>query len=268
VIREIRANFLHHTNSFNQHNLNNPMQQKISAGSYILNQFLHGGYETDIITTLYGPGGSGKSNLAIILVTSQAKKQNKTIFIDTEGGFSTERFKQIHGGEKEQIEKDLQNIFLLKPTSFKEQESAFEQMLKYVKSEQISLIIIDSIAMLYRLELGTAIETKDQEQISKINRNLANQLRTLNEIARKQNIPIIITNQVYASFTQNQEDKNFERQVSMVGGDLLKYWSKCLIELKNYNGRRTLHLQKHRSLPVKEIAFEIINQGIKKKGLF
>jgi DNA repair protein RadB len=244
------------------------MQQKISAGSYLLNQFLYGGYETDIITTLYGPGGSGKSNLAIILATSQAKKQNKTIFIDTEGGFSTERFKQIHRGEKDQVEKDLQNIFLLKPTSFKEQENAFSQMLKHVKQESISLIIIDSIAMLYRLELGAAIETRDQEEISKINRKLAGQLRILNEIARKQNIPIIITNQVYASFTKNSEDKQKERQVSMVGGDLLKYWSKCLIELKNYNNKRSLILKKHRSLPVKELHFEIINSGIKKRGLF
>lgn len=244
------------------------MTNKISAGSNILNQFLQGGYETDIITTLYGPGGSGKSNFCIILATSQAKKQNKTIFIDTEGGFSAERFKQIHRGEKEQIEHDLQSIFLLKPTSFKEQESAFQQMLKHVKNETISLIIIDSIAMLYRLELGTAIETKNQEEISKINRKLANQLRTLNEIARKQNIPVIITNQVYSSFTQNKEDKQKERTVSMVGGDLLKYWSKCLIELRNYNNKRMFILKKHRSLPFKELLFEIINPGIKKRGLF
>jgi DNA repair protein RadB len=241
------------------------MQQKISAGSYLLNTFLHGGYETDIITTLYGPGGSGKSNLAIILATSQAKKGNKVIFIDTEGGFSTERFKQIHAGEKDQINSDLQNILLLKPTSFQEQEKAFQQMLDHVKKKDVSLIIIDSIAMLYRLELGAAIGSESQEQIQKINRNLAMQLRTLSEIARKQNIPVIITNQVYSRF---QKEDEIERQVSMVGGDLLKYWSKCLIELKNQGGRRTLILQKHRSLPVKELGFEIINQGIKKRGLF
>jgi DNA repair protein RadB len=241
------------------------MTKKISAGSYLLNTFLHGGYETDIITTIYGPGGSGKSNLAIIAATSQAKKGNKIIFIDTEGGFSTDRFRQIHAGEPDEIKQDLQNILLLKPTSFSEQQKAFEQMLKHIKENTINLIIIDSIAMLYRLELGSAIETESQEQIQKINRNLANQLRTLNEIARKQNIPVIITNQVYSSF---QKEKETERKVSMVGGDLLKYWSKCLIQLKNIQGRRTLKLVKHRSLPEKEIQFEIINRGIKKKGLF
>jgi len=54
----------------------------------------------------------------------------------------------------------------------------------------------------------------------------------------------------------------------MVGGDLLKYWSKCLIELQNHYGKRKLILKKHRSLPIKELAFEIINTGIRKRGLF
>ncbi len=243
-------------------------QSKISTGSLDLNKFLSGGYETDIITTLYGPGGSGKSNLCIITAAFQAQKGNKIIFVDTEGGFSTDRFRQIYQGTKEEIETALQNILLLKPTSFKEQEADFQKLLTHIKKENISLIIIDSIAMLYRLELGDAITSKDSEKISEVNRKLAKQLRSLNEIARKQNIPIIITNQVYASFTQNSEDKNFERQVSMVGGDLLKYWSKCLIELKSYGGRRKIILKKHRSLPVKELAFEIVEAGIRKRGIF
>jgi DNA repair protein RadB len=241
---------------------------KISAGSYDLNKFLWGGYEKDIITTLYGPGASGKSNFCIIVAASQAKKGNKVIFMDTEGGFSIDRFKQVHGGEIQQIEKDLQNIFILKPTSFREQEKSFEQLLKHVKSGDISLIIIDSIAMLYRLELGEAINTNDTEEISKVNRRLGNQLRTLNEISRKQNIPVIVTNQVYSAFAKTLEEKEFERKVSMVGGDLLKYWSKCLIELRNSGGKRKLILRKHRSLPEKELTFEITNEGIRKKRLF
>ena len=141
-------------------------------------------------------------------------------------------------------------------------------MLEHVKKKDISLVIIDSIAMLYRLELSEAIGAKNSEKISEVNRNLANQLRTLNEIARKQNIPIIVTNQVYTTFSQNQEEKNLERQVSMVGGDLLKYWSKCLIELQNHYGKRKIILKKHRSLPMKELAFEIVDTGIKRRGLF
>jgi DNA repair protein RadB len=243
-------------------------ESRISAGSYDLNKFLFGGFETDIITTLYGPGGSGKSNFCIIVAVSQAKKGGKVVFIDTEGGFSVDRFKQIHGGEKEEIERSLQNVLLLKPTSFKEQEAEFQKLLAHVRKGDVSLIVVDSIAMLYRLELGGAISDKNYEMISEVNRKLANQLRALNEIARKQNIPVIVTNQVYSTFTQDVEEKKFERQVSMVGGDLLKYWSKCLIELQSYGGRRKIVLKKHRSLPIKELAFEIIGTGIRKRGIF
>ncbi|MFA5060822.1 MAG: DNA repair and recombination protein RadB [Candidatus Pacearchaeota archaeon] len=243
-------------------------ETRISSGSYDLNKFLYGGFETDIITTFYGPGGSGKSNFCAIVAVSQAKKGNKIILIDSEGGFSIDRFKQIHGGTKEEVEKALGNILLLKPTSFEEQEKSFETLLIHTKKGDVSLIIVDSIAMLYRLELGGAISSGDNKKISEVNRKLARQLRVLNEISRKQNIPVIVTNQVYASFTQNEEDKTIERQVSMVGGDLLKYWSKCLIELQNFRGRRKLILKKHRSLPEKELFFEIVNSGIRKKGLF
>lgn len=245
-------------------------EYKISAGSYDLNKFLFGGYEKDIITTLYGPGGSGKTNFCVLVAVSQAKKGNKVIFVDTEGGFSIDRAKQILN-DKENLEKTLKNILLLQPTTFEEQENAFQQLLKYVKNQSISLIVIDSIAMLYRLELGDAIKSGEDEKIKQVNRTLANQLRKLNEIARKQNIPIIVTNQVYAEFLSQEELKELkgEKKVNMVGGDLLKYWSKCLIELQNTHGKRKLILRKHRSLPEKEMPFEIISLGVKrKKGLF
>ena len=55
--------------------------EKISAGDYELNKFLYGGYETDIITTIYGPGGSGKTNFCVLAAASQAKKGNKVVFV-------------------------------------------------------------------------------------------------------------------------------------------------------------------------------------------
>ncbi|MCK4996767.1 DNA repair and recombination protein RadB [Candidatus Pacearchaeota archaeon] len=247
-------------------------ESRISAGAYDLNKFLVGGYETDIITTLYGSGGSGKSNFCIMVAVSQAKKGNKVIFIDTEGGFSVDRFRQIHSGEESDIKRDLQNVLLLKPTSFKEQEKSFEQLLKHVKAGDVNLIVVDSIAMLYRIELGEAINSKDSYKISEVNRKLAVQLRTLNEISRKQNIPVIVTNQVYSTFISDDRlpstNSTSEPRASMVGGDLLKYWSKCIIELQNNFGKRKIILKKHRSIPNKEFNFEIVNTGIKKKSAF
>src|SRR3990170_3057889 len=101
------------------------METKISAGSFDLNKWLFGGYEKDIITTIYGPAGSGKTNFCLLVSVSQAKKGNKIIYIDTEGGFSVERFRQLAG---EEYQETLKNILLLKPTSFDEQEKAFLQL--------------------------------------------------------------------------------------------------------------------------------------------
>ena len=241
-------------------------ERKISAGSYDLNKFLFGGYENDIITTVYGPGGSGKTNLCMIASVSQAKKGGKVIYVDTEGGFSSERVAQIMNVKHSNVSSVLENIILLKPTTFKEQDKDFQKLLEHVKQGNVSLIVIDSIAMLYRLELADAIKTKQDMKIKEVNSNLASQLRKLNEIARKQNIPVIVTNQVYSLFVQGAENIDKERQVSMVGGDLLKYWSKCLIELKRDGTKRTLILKKHRSLPEKKLDFEIVDAGIRKRG--
>ena len=240
-------------------------ERKISAGSYDLNKWLFGGYDRDIITTIYGPAGSGKTNFCILAAVSQAKKDNKVIFIDTEGGFSVERFKQIAGEGYNDV---LKNIILLKPVNFEQQKKAFSTMLNEIKNNsKIGLIVIDGITMLYRLELAEARKDKNNEKIKNVNSELAKQLRMLAEISRSNLIPVLVTNQVYSDFLSEQDFRNGkEKIIHMVGGDLLKYWSKCIIELQNDGGRRKAILQKHRSLPEKEIDFVITNTGIKRRG--
>tara|TARA_B100000315_G_C14577683_1_gene588747 strand:- start:1594 stop:2331 length:738 start_codon:yes stop_codon:yes gene_type:complete len=239
--------------------------ERISTGSYDLNTWLNGGYEKDVITMIAGPPGSGKTNMSILTACSQAKKGNKVIFIDTEGGFSVDRVKQII---PENYEKILENIFLLEPTNFEEQNKSFSKLLDKLRKEQIGLIVIDGMATLYRLELGEASRSggKSEERVRTLNSKVAQQMRILSEISRKKKIPIVITNQVYSSFLSDEENrKGIIKEVNIVGGDLLKYWSKCIIELKNEHRKKAI-LLKHRSLPRKEMSFEIRNEGIFKKG--
>ena len=182
-------------------------QDKISAGSYDFNKWLFGGYEKSIITMIAGPAGSGKTNFCILASASQAKKGNKVIFVDTEGGFSIERIKQIVSSQ-EDLDKILNNILLLKPTNFEEQKKEFQDLLKHIKKENISLIVIDGMTMLYRLEF------ENKERIQETNRSMAFQMRTLAEIARKQGIPIIITNQVYSEFYLSTLPALFQNHLS------------------------------------------------------
>ncbi|MDO8467612.1 MAG: DNA repair and recombination protein RadB [Nanoarchaeota archaeon] len=241
--------------------------ERISAGSYDLNKWLFGGYERDIITMIAGPPGSGKTNFVLLAACSQARHGSKVIFIDSEGGFSSERVKQIVGAEK--VDEILGNIFLLKPTNFEEQKKDFEKLLKLLKDEQVGLVVVDGMAMLYRLELADASKSGEDEKVKEVNREVARQMKALAEIARKKNIPVLITNQVYQDFVSFEDlQKGVERTTNIVGGDLMKYWSKCIIELKMEKGKRKAVLLKHRSFPEKEMAFEIKDKGIFKRGIF
>ena len=223
---------------------------KIPTGSKILDAMLDGGYEKDIITTLYGPAGSGKTVLCLLSAINVARNGKKVVYVDCEGGFSLERLKQIASHINQDYKKLLDNIIFLRPTSFAEQKKSFEK-LKDIVNDKIGLIVVDTIAMLYRLELSK------NEDIHEVNIELGKQIAYLTEIARKKSIPVLITNQVYADF--DDRDK-----VNIVGGDILKYGSKCLIELQiTPNGNRRAILRKHRSLgEEKEILFKIVDGGI------
>jgi len=155
---------------------------------------------------------------------------------------------------EEDLDKVLRNIILLKPTNFSEQQEAFASLSKHLRTG-IDLIVVDGMTILYRLDFAEARE-KSEREIQKINSELVRQMKTLAEIARKRNIPVIVTNQVY----------RWEDSDKMVGGDILKYWGKCLIELVNDKGRRVAYLRKHRSLREKSLTFQIYEKGVRKRG--
>lgn len=223
------------------------MKHILSSGSDALDFLLEGGYEKGIITTLYGPASSGKTCSCMLAAINAVREGRKVVFIDSEGGFSVERFKQITSD----YENILKGILFLRPMNFIQQKEVFEK-LKNIINEKIGLVIVDTISMLYRLELASAENAYD------VNNELVQQISFLSEIARDKNIPVLVTNQVYADF----EDKT---KVNMVGGDIMKYGSKCLIELRKDNFGRKAVLQKHRSIKEgKEICFEIKNEGIVK----
>lgn len=218
---------------------------KISSGVLFLDKFLEGGYDADVVTTIYGPSGAGKTNLCLLMAVSVAQKGKTVLFLDTEGGIAVERIKQI----AENFEEVLGRMMFLNPMTFEEQRVAFEQLRDLV-TDAVGLIVVDSISMLYRLELGKS------DEVYEINSALGKQIAFLVEMARRRKIPVLLTSQVYADF--EQRDK-----VKIVGGDLLKYGSKCLLEVLKFENCHLLVLRKHRSLPeAKELRFKIVQKGI------
>lgn len=216
--------------------------ERISTGSKILDEFLEGGYEKDVITTIYGPAGSGKTNLLMLACIRATLQGNKVVFIDTEGGFSIDRLKQLTPRYKEVLEK----MIFIKLTNIEEQKKIFE---KINNVGNFDLLLIDTLTSLYRLK-------RIKNSVKQANETLTEQISILSELTRKKNIPVIITNQVYTDFESSQ--------TRMIGGDIIAYASKCILELQNYHkNRRKIILRKHRSIAgEKELYFQIVNEGI------
>ena len=213
-----------------------------------IDSIIGGGIEKGSTTQFYGPPGSGKTNIALKMLVQCAKNGKKAVFIDTEGGLSIERMKQITGDQFDEI---AGNIIVLEPTTFEEQDEAIKKIEYSLKSgeENIDLIILDSAVALYRLKDGGQTE---------INRDLSKQMGLLSMIARKYDIAVVVTNHIYSIFDE-------EGVIEPVGGTILKYWSKIIIELvKDENGERFAILKRHRSKPDGlKVKFEIVNAGLR-----
>jgi DNA repair protein RadB len=198
---------------------------------------LGGGFESGIVTQLYGEAGSGKTNICLQLAIECARKEEKVIFIDSEG-FSAERFMQIAGEDAESIAK---RIIIYEPQNFEQQASSIKETETLIKESkgkgksEIVLVILDSATLFYRLEL-------DDERSMHLRRELANQIAHLSEIARRYNITVVITNQVYMDIESGE--------LRPIGGYAFEHLSKVIVQLERIgNGKRRATVKKHRSMP-------------------
>lgn len=225
--------------------------ERLETGCEPIDSLLNGGIEKGIITNVFGESGTGKTNFAVQVAAVVAENGGTVAYIDTEGGFSPERFAQIASEEA------LDNLFLRDPLDFDQQEEAVDELVELVEEEDIELVVVDSAVSLYRLQVNG-------DNASEINNRLSRQLSELSKIARKHTIPVIVTNQVYTSF----DDENLE----LVGRDVPRYWSKCLLKVSEDDSVRKLKIEKHRSMPEgRSVRFQITDDGLEstdEKGLF
>jgi DNA repair protein RadB len=220
------------------------MLDRLPSGCQSLDLLLSGGFESGIITQLYGESGTGKSNIVMQLAVQAVARGLRVIFIDTEG-FSAERFKQIAGPGAEEM---AAKIMIFEPMSLEQQAIAIREASK-IAGRDLGLVILDSATSLYRVLL----EAEDNRSIR---RTLTVQLSELQEIARRHRIPVVITNQVYMDIENNS--------LRPMGGTGLEHICKAIIFLeKKGEGLRRARLMKHRSSPEGATAdFRLTARGV------
>ncbi len=220
------------------------MLEHIPTGFPPLDGILGGGLDSETITEVYGEAGSGKTNMAMMLTRSVVQGGKKAVYIDTEG-ISVERLRQICGKDFEWM---IEEMMIRHVYTLAEQERAVERAVSAAETGKVGIIVVDSMTGLYRLDIGTDMESGSMRSLTKQMINLLN-------AARKNEIAVLITNQVY---TDRQRG-----EYRPMGGHVVDHYAKTIIRLdKLRDGKRRAVILKHRSVPEGRYAeFRIVEDG-------
>jgi DNA repair protein RadB len=219
--------------------------ERRTSGNAALDRLLGGGLEIRTITQFYGGPASGKSTLCTIAAVACLRAGHAVVFIDSEG-FSIERFRQVAGEETETI---ADRLFLFEPVDFEQQGLMIAEADRVLKAHKPGLLVLDSATALYRTDLEKG---RDAMQM------LTRQVIQLLGYAKRYELPVIVTNQVYMDTMKNA--------YFGLGGTALEHISKAIIRLERLDvpGLRRATLVKHRSRPEGEsFDFEIVQDGIR-----
>lgn len=219
----------------------------IPTGCETIDDLLGGGFERETVTQLYGPPAAGKTNLALAAAVGTAVAGDTAVYIDTEG-VSGDRFQQLLEARTEDVDAAAARVIFQDVHDFEEQERAVREVDEF--AAQAALVVLDSATGFYRLERSSDSEEGDSL------RRLSDQITHLLGLARKHDLAVVITNQV---FTDPDADRT-----RGLGGNTLEHWTGTILRIERFRGgKRRARLEKHRSRPVGDTAqFSITGSGL------
>lgn len=226
------------------------MSDAISTGCDAVDELLGGGFERGAVTQLYGPPASGKTNVALSAAVACAARGDSVLYIDTEG-VSVDRLEQLARSytDGKSIEDVASRVILSEVHDFDEQEEAVRDAAEF--AETVDLVVLDSATGFYRLE-------RTNEESGEALRKVARQVTHLLSLARRHDLAVVVTNQVYSDPESESE------RTRPLGGHTLSHWSGAIVRIERFRaGNRRATLEKHRSKEAGETArFRITETGI------
>lgn len=166
------------------------------------------------IIEIYGGESAGKTTLSLSIIAEAQKKGGVAAFIDAEHALDPEYAKRIGV--------NLNDLLIAQPDSG---EQALQIVEKLVRSEDVDVIVIDSVAALVP-KAEVAGEVGDQ-QIGLQARLMSQALRKLSSIISKTNTIVIFLNQ-----TRMKIGIMFGNPETTPGGVALKFYASVRLELR------------------------------------
>ena len=234
---------------------------RITTGCAAFDTLLGGGIESMSITEAFGEFRTGKTQLAHTLcVTCQLPSNmkggnGKVIFVDTEGTFRPERIKPIAERYGLDAEAALENILIARAFTHEHQSTLLAGVAAKMAEDQYSLLIVDSITALFRVDFSGRGELAERQQ------KLAKMMSTLTKIAEEFNVAVYITNQVVSD--PGGASMFVADPKKPVGGHILAHASTTRLSFRKGRGdQRIAKIYDSPNLPEVECVFAIGEQGI------
>jgi DNA repair protein RadB len=227
--------------------------EPLSTGCAPVDDLLGGGFERAAVSQVYGPPAAGKTNLCLSAAVEAAADGETAVVVDTEG-LSVDRFEQLTEARARAAGVDVdtiaRNVVVESAHDFEEQAEAVRDTADF--AEAAGLIVLDSATGFYRVQ---RLEEGDDDGGETL-RRVAKQVTHLLGLARRHDLAVAVTNQVYT-------DPDGDR-ARPLGGYTLEHWSGTVLRLDRFRGgNRRATVEKHRSRPAGESArFRITDDGL------